>query len=69
MLREFSIAGLLVSPMVICVVVAAVLTVATHWLVPLSVLKQLALKRSWLVLSLFICYVAATVAFLDGELK
>lgn len=69
MLREYSAAGLLVSPMVICVIIGSGLTMITQLLIPHSLLKHWMLRRSWLVLSLFVCYVAATVAFLDGNLK
>ncbi|AVD83794.1 MULTISPECIES: DUF1656 domain-containing protein [Pseudomonas] len=69
MLREFSVAGLLVSPMVLCALIAGGLTVITQLLVPHTLLKHWTLRRSWLGLSLFVCYVAATVAFLDGDLK
>ncbi|QHG65170.1 DUF1656 domain-containing protein [Pseudomonas putida] len=69
MLREFSIAGVLISPMVLCAFIAAGLTAVTNFLLQRSLLKHLLPNRSWLGVSLFICYIAATVAFLDGELR
>ncbi|MBD8235900.1 DUF1656 domain-containing protein [Pseudomonas fluorescens] len=69
MLREFSVAGLLITPMLICVGAAASLTWITHLLIPEWVIQQWIWKRSWLGLSLFVCYIATAVAFLDGGWK
>ncbi|WP_408005048.1 DUF1656 domain-containing protein [Pseudomonas mercuritolerans] len=69
MLREFSVAGLLITPMVICVGVAASLTMITHLLIPEWVIRRWIWKRSWFGLSLFVCYIATAVAFLDGGWK
>ncbi|QGF93547.1 DUF1656 domain-containing protein [Pseudomonas sp. CFSAN084952] len=69
MLREFSVAGLLITPMVICVGAAAALTVITHLLIPERVIRRWVWKRSWLGLSLFVCYLATALALLDGGWK
>ncbi|WP_109514188.1 DUF1656 domain-containing protein [Pseudomonas ovata] len=64
MLREFSVAGLLITPMVICIGAAASLTIITHQLIPEWVIRRWIWKRSWLVLSLFTYYIATALAFL-----
>lgn len=69
MLREFSAAGLLITPMVICVAAAASLTLITHLLIPKWVIQRWIWKHSWLGLSLFVCYLATAIAFLDGGWK
>ncbi|WP_313009283.1 DUF1656 domain-containing protein [Stutzerimonas nitrititolerans] len=66
MLREFPFADLLFSPMVICVALGLMLTVATRALVPARLLQTVVWKRSWLNLSLFVCYLAGSMALLDG---
>ncbi|WP_446731370.1 DUF1656 domain-containing protein [Pseudomonas sp. ITEM 17296] len=52
--------------MVICVGTAVSLTWITHLLIPEWVMQQWIWKRSWLGLSLFVCYIATTLAFFDG---
>ncbi|MBM0212016.1 Protein of unknown function [Pseudomonas sp. 43mfcvi1.1] len=69
MLHEFSVAGLLITPMVICVGAAAFLTWITYVLIPQWAIQQWIWKRSWLGLSLFVFYIASALAFLDGGWK
>lgn len=69
MLREFSVAGLLITPMVTCVAAAALLTLVTQLLIPNWVIQRWVWKRSWLGLSLLVCYGAAVLAFFDGGWK
>ncbi len=68
-LREFSFAGLLVSPMVVCVLIAALLTAMTRRLVLGRLEMLLQVRPAWLGLALFIGYVAAALSILDGGLK
>lgn len=68
MLRELPFADLLFSPMAACAAISICMTIATRLALPERVIRQLIWKRSWLTLSLFICYLAATVAFLSGDL-
>ncbi|MFG6206153.1 DUF1656 domain-containing protein [Pseudomonas sp. RB5] len=55
--------------MVVCVGAAASLTMITHLLIPEWVIRRWIWKRSWFGLSLFVCYIATAVAFLDGGWK
>jgi hypothetical protein len=67
-LREFSFAGLLVSPMVVCVLIAALLTAMTLRLIP-GRLEMLQVRPAWLGLAIFTGYTAAALSILDGGLK
>lgn len=69
MLREFSFAGLLVSPMVVCVLIAALLTAMTLRLIPGRLVMLVQVRLAWLGLAIFTGYTAAALSILDGGLK
>ena len=67
MLREIAIGDLLVSPYTAVIVGAGAASVLTRLVVPSRWWDAIALKRSWLNLSLFVCYVAGALALAHGQ--
>lgn len=66
MLREFSLAGLLFSPMCLYLPLAAVLTWLTLLLLPIGFIHRCGLKRSHVGCALFVCLLSGVMAVSDG---
>lgn len=67
MLREIALGDLLVSPYTAVIVGAGVASVITRLAIPSRWWDVISLKRSWLNLSLFVCYIAGALALAHGR--
>jgi hypothetical protein len=64
-LHEIPVGGMLFSPMVLLVLLALVLTLASHLLLRQLGWHHLIWKGAWFYLSLFICFVALSLRLLS----
>lgn len=64
LLHEMSIGGLLFNPLIIFILISALFTVATRYLIHSLTLTGWIWRAAWFDVSLFFCFLALSIAIL-----
>lgn len=66
LLREIAVGGLLFSPLIIFILISALLTIGTRYLIHSLTLTGWIWRGAWFDVSLFFCFLALSIAILGG---